>query len=69
MLGRLTMVMPYFDGQMLIRHEGLDVSCLKISEQHKCAQTLPVIRPKSPEYPPPRTHPWRLQRITEPSTL
>jgi transposase len=63
MLGRPATVMLHFDGQMVIRYEGRDLSYREIPERPKRVPAVPVIRPKPPKYTPPPTHPWRLQRL------
>ena len=67
MLGKPAAVMLHFDGRMIIRYEGRDLGLREIAERPKRTPAVPVVRPKSPKYNPPPTHPWRLQRIKYPS--
>lgn len=69
MLGRPAMVMLHFDGRMIIRYEGRDLSYREIPERQKRTQAVPVIRPKPPKYTPPPTHPWRAYRDRSPLSL
>lgn len=62
MLGRPATVMLHFDGRMIIRFDGQDLSNREIAERPKRIPAVPVARPKPPKYTPPPTHPWRVYR-------
>ncbi len=69
MLGRPATVMLHFDGRMIIRFEGRDLTYREIPERPKRVQAVPVVRPKPTKYVPPPNHPWRAAFIRNRSAM
>ena len=61
---RPALVIEHFDGRMIIRFEGQDLSYREIEEREMSRKPKIVLRPKPQKFIPPPNHPWRRLFLT-----